>query len=367
MSKPLSPHLEELRSIADAQIRAAFKGVRLENGVSWGESIVIARYGSREEQAAARKRELDVEPGINWESLIDCTGWFEDETHGGMRHLDPLGFRYYIPALMIRALRRQRLGLFGFSLAFDRHADILNAPQALAIKGFIEFFLELAKAFPDRTADFEWIIYPIKDTYPFSWGRLNQENAEAILAEWRKLDAPRPSIIPAALLDESREVEATIRAAFHGVTRVDGVSWTEAEAIDGFKGDEACAAARRLDQDSSWEQLVDDPKWHHEVGVGGFNFLDPIGFRYYIAPAMIRLARGGEGEFVGYALDGVGDFRKSKYELFTRPQLQATARFVRFMAKLHADLWPDPLGSTWEQAYGVFWHHHDSNANGDSR
>jgi hypothetical protein len=81
---------------------------------------------------------------------------------------------------------------------------------------------------------------------------------------------------------------ALVYETFRGVTREGGVSWTESVARDFRCNEAACARARLEDKDTSWEQLVDDPEWNHDLGTGGFSFVDAIGFRYYIAPAMIR-------------------------------------------------------------------------------
>src|SRR5262245_4001453 len=122
--------------------------------------------------------------------------------------------------------------------------------------------------------------------------------------------------IPAHLKSEQTAVEAEIREAFKGVGRDGGVSWTESINVDlphGYEDDRA--AARAKDVEKCWEDLVDDPAWRHDMGVGGFNFLDPIGYRYYIAPAMIRCAREGGCESTGYALGIVGNFKEDLVSL----------------------------------------------------
>lgn len=85
-----------------------------------------------------------------------------------------------------------------------------------------------------------------------------------------------------------------IYAAFRGVTRDGGISWTETGVIDDYGTDEERARARLEDTDRSWEELVDDPRWGPDTGWGGYSFLDAIGFRYYLAPAMVRAVRSGQ-------------------------------------------------------------------------
>lgn len=90
-----------------------------------------------------------------------------------------------------------------------------------------------------------------------------------------------------------RDIIAEIHDAFKDVSRDGGVSWTESVEIDMWESADKCAAARLADTDTHWSQLVDDEHWQSERGVGGFAFLDAIGFRYYLPAAMVRVARAG--------------------------------------------------------------------------
>jgi hypothetical protein len=166
------------------------------------------------------------------------------------------------------------------------------------------------------------------------------------------------SDIPAHLQPEQRAVESQVRTAFHGVNRVEGVSWSESFVVDGFGSEADCRSARASDTEKSWEDLVDDPAWEDQPGTGGFNFLDAIGFRYYLAPAMIRCSRCGAGEFVGYALEVDSDFRRNQIALFTPEQKYATARFLRFMIAVHHAVGDDVYGPGWEYAYRSYWKAH---------
>lgn len=161
-----------------------------------------------------------------------------------------------------------------------------------------------------------------------------------------------PRECPPELRPEQLAVEAEIRAAFRGVTREGGVSWSETDVIDSYGDEKEQDAARALDREICWEELVDDPSsWVDEHGIGSFNFLDPIGFRYYMAPAMIRCTRRLYGEFTSYALMIDSEYTKNRVSLFTPEQARATARFVRFMIAV-AD---DNYGDAWVDAYRVYW------------
>jgi hypothetical protein len=171
------------------------------------------------------------------------------------------------------------------------------------------------------------------------------------------------SDLPDHLKAEQAAVEADIRAAFKGVTRDSGVSWSQAALIDpgGDVDPRALAEALTRDVDLSWEELVDDPTWLHDFGVGGFPFLDPIGTRYYLAPAMIREARQVPGN-VASVLTVDNDDRRHGVSLLTPLQCAAVARFCRYMmAVCHsqrlkdADSGADYFAWVWQTAYESHW------------
>lgn len=90
------------------------------------------------------------------------------------------------------------------------------------------------------------------------------------------------SAIRVKLLDE-------IYRVFAGVNRDDGVSWSQADSLDDWGATvESTMWARKQDTESRWEDLVNDPEWITDKMYGGFCFLDPIGFRYYLPAAMAR-------------------------------------------------------------------------------
>lgn len=145
-------------------------------------------------------------------------------------------------------------------------------------------------------------------------------------------------------------VEAEIRDAFRGVTREHGVSWSEAEVIDRYGGAVERATARAEDQERSWEELVDDPAWDADPGMGGYIFLDPIGFRYYIAPALIRCVRGEFCHSAMWTLKIEDSFSREKISMFSPEQKNAVARAIRFLIAI------DEAGDfDWATAYDSYW------------
>jgi hypothetical protein len=177
--------------------------------------------------------------------------------------------------------------------------------------------------------------------------------------EHRACGANMSSMVPPHLIPEQAAVEAAIRAAFKGVGRAGGVSWSEAWIIDDYGNEEECAAARARDTERSWEDLVDDPNWDDERGVGGFSFLDAIGFAYYIAPAMVRDVRRGCSAYLAFTLD-IGGFRRTQVAALDEAQGAAIARFLRFMiATCEADGDDDIGVESWRRAYDSHWRQFD--------
>lgn len=151
-------------------------------------------------------------------------------------------------------------------------------------------------------------------------------------------------------------VEAMIRAAFAGVTREGGTSWTESMIIDDLGDDAACERARRSDREPNWDALIDDPDWFDDPGSGGFNFLDPVGYRYYLAPKMVRcLRRDQDDEFFCYALSVDSELRREQISLLNPLQRGAVAAFVRYMvARFESRSTLDGLRG-WKNCYRSFW------------
>lgn len=85
---------------------------------------------------------------------------------------------------------------------------------------------------------------------------------------------------------------AEIHEAFRGVSREGGISWSQTmlhdHGVRPYTPREYREAGEK-DREKSWEVLVDPDKWKPHPSWGGFCFIDAIGFRYYVAPAMIRM------------------------------------------------------------------------------
>ena len=148
-----------------AEIHEAFKDVSRHGGVSWSESEVIDDYGSDEERQLARMRDTDT----TWQEVADDPTWWVDMGVGGLSFLDPIGYRYYLPACMTVAIRGGFYEWLLYSLTIDEERELrdyklkqwslLDECQKRCVKHFIEFMLARANEEPndlDRAVDTEY-------------------------------------------------------------------------------------------------------------------------------------------------------------------------------------------------------------------
>jgi hypothetical protein len=143
-----------------------------------------------------------------------------------------------------------------------------------------------------------------------------------------------------------------IRSAFAGVSRSHGASWAGTEVDDMY----GMVNADELfhDQDQTWEQLVDDPKWEVAPGIGGYAFLDVIGFRYYLPAAMIRCIRAGYDVGIGHWLTSHGRIPET-WMAIDEGQRTVIARFLIYMAAVAR--WEDneEMAKEWQAILDGDW------------
>lgn len=189
--------------------------------------------------------------------------------------------------------------------------------------------------------------------------------------------------VPNELEVERNALIPEIYAAFAGVSRESGVSWSEAVVIYNVGSEEDRMKARESDTDRSWMELADNEKWIAGPGVGGWSFLDPVGFRYYLPAAMIKQLRTGHDAFpcssLNYELkldrtlpawapklpnapsaSQMREHTLRKWSMLDDRQQRCVARFVRFMiglSKATSDEWGV---NDWQTVYNGYWKVHHS-------
>lgn len=150
-----------------------------------------------------------------------------------------------------------------------------------------------------------------------------------------------------------------IHAAFADVTLDEGCSWAQTVSHDNWEYDEeSLAKARKLDKDTKWTQLVDDPKWHPFPGIGGFNFIDPIGFRYYLPPTLVRTLHDNPEWYPGHLLSIIDHNFGECPDLFNARQMACIARFIAHMASLPNPEYEFDPTNVWADAITSFWWRH---------
>jgi hypothetical protein len=155
-----------------SEIKSAFAGVDRQGGVSW-RAAQIADFWGDESQADY------VDSDSSWEDLVDDRNWNPDSGDGGWAFLDAVGFRYYIPAGMLRAIR-DSLDL-SFLFAFPKAGDLenyrlkqwslLDLRQRRAIAYFLLYMdAQLRAAMAEITEGDEvlsWPVWPENKTTPW--------------------------------------------------------------------------------------------------------------------------------------------------------------------------------------------------------
>lgn len=155
-------------------------------------------------------------------------------------------------------------------------------------------------------------------------------------------------------VNKRTKVEEMIYTAFASVELENGMSWAEAERLDLYASPEELIALRQTNTHRKWQELVDDTDWRWDPGVGGFGFLDALGYRFYIAPAMLRVLRGEEAwcSGLGCRMEGRKEHIRDQFMALDAFQGRAIAEFVRLQKEIEeesGDSWPE-----WKEAW-EYW------------
>lgn len=336
----LPPDLLLERKLLIEEIFAAFDGISRDGGVSWTEAQLLDNFASPEECAAGRAE--DQEP--NWQALLEDLRWNHPDGFEWC-FLDATGFAYYLPAGMMRSIQAgddQGVGLILSVLCRDMYyADReewgrspLDLRQALVVKRFLKYMKTLA---PE---DKVWL--------------------NALAEGWDKVDGtpavPARSRVSQSTdhVNERNALKSVIFAAFGHVTREGGVSWRETVVVDDNGSDIERVTARLKDTENCWQELIDDDSWDPEMGVGGWPFLDAVGFRYYLPAAMIRSLDTGFDVGIQSCLTlprySLRSHTLQQWSALDPGQKYAISRFIRFMRTIdfYREGWRNAFASYWE-------------------
>lgn len=168
-------------------------------------------------------------------------------------------------------------------------------------------------------------------------------------------------------LDELIEL---IKKEFGGVTREGGVSWRESYQID--MGKDWPENPRWDDEGSTWMEVAEDDRWEPELGVGGWNFLDPIGMRFYLPAGMVRMLRLCDDIGLKFQLTFEGwlsiakptldkGWRPKHLELLADDQMRVVGLYVDKMREIELRCYEDEAERkffyrhSWERAIDLYW------------
>jgi uncharacterized protein (DUF736 family) len=166
--------------------------------------------------------------------------------------------------------------------------------------------------------------------------------------------------LPIELQIERDAIIAEIHAAWRGVTREDGMDWVDAVLEDGIMEDATIARLRASDHGEDWAGLVDLDVWETDKNSTAMRFIDAGGYRYYLAPLMVRCLRAAGDVGVVGSLEYPASYPESaveRWSLLDGRQRACVARFLRCMDRL------DRLeGDDWSRAWHVHWREFDDEA-----
>jgi hypothetical protein len=92
------------QSNVEREIREAFKDVTRAGGMSWSEAAL--EDGGSDFDDLSKEELAVLDKDSSWEDLVEDDSWNDSPGIGGMTFLDPIGFAYYLPVIMIRSMRK---------------------------------------------------------------------------------------------------------------------------------------------------------------------------------------------------------------------------------------------------------------------
>jgi hypothetical protein len=362
MSQELQQEIQELI----AQIESAFDGVARGDGVSLHETRSVDDC----ETLARRRRVRESDNEARWQDVPD-----EDMANACdvMCFLDPLGFRYYIPAYMVCSLRILQLavrsgadrdrrwdvlneadrdrwwhvldetesGLRCYEHTTEYRWSLLNSQQCLAIKRYVEFMS--SQGYPFHASDdkhWKWSQFDDEKFVQWWQDTLIEREIEAI-DEFNLLASHR---MTRPFEEEIDDVIAVIDAAFDGVELGKGVSLHESRVIYDEGTPEEEESARALDTETRWQDVP-----HEDIRTieDALLELDPLGFRYYLPAYMIwalldleldddyQLSVGEGNEDIHKAIIWEltpYEWHEEQFEILDDAQSRAVTRFLQIIA-----------------------------------
>ncbi|RYG27150.1 hypothetical protein EON82_00390 [bacterium] len=130
-------------------IEVAFRDVGLGRGTLWKEARALSGEDVRVETPVER-RESAL---LRWTDVAEDPEWAPGHRLGAWSSLDPVGFRFYLPAAMLRCLRggaslgvchALTLPMYGDDEICHHRWSLLDEAQRACVRRFAEFMRDLA-------------------------------------------------------------------------------------------------------------------------------------------------------------------------------------------------------------------------------
>lgn len=167
--------------------------------------------------------------------------------------------------------------------------------------------------------------------------------------------------IPDELKIERDKLVKSIYDAFDCVTREGGLSWHQAALEDELTfSNEQFEDAGAKDSEANWHELVRSSIFDYPHAA--WSFLDPIGFRYYLAPCMLTCLQFGIDESnlefhlsIAHTTGPSVEFMHRKLSMLDEQQCECVARFVQIMGAWERASHPREYPNSWEYSLEAFW------------
>ncbi len=127
----------------------------------------------------------------------------------------------------------------------------------------------------------------------------------------------------------AQEVCRTIEAAFAGVTLGNGVGLQEAQGLDDYADDAACAALRAGDEKDDWHHIPAEALNHCNSSL---SFFDAEGMRFHLPAYLLADLRGDFGFGMAFCLAQTSDYDRY-FRLLSAAQRRAVRAFLLHIAE----------------------------------
>jgi hypothetical protein len=123
----------------------------------------------------------------------------------------------------------------------------------------------------------------------------------------------------------AQEICEIVRKAFAGVKLGKGVGLQEAQGLDDYEGEAACAAYRSKDEKENWESITIEELNRCNSSL---SFFDAKGMRFHLPAYLIADLNGDYGFGVAFSLTHLSDYSTQQFSLLSESQRNAVRTFL---------------------------------------